>query len=121
MIKRIHIALTDQKKVLCLARASDLPGLVQEDEMVIRDWFYNIPRGLESFLKQNPNEEKFFIKAFAYWVLCKTVPGMEENQNQYGLLKRKLSEFSKQLFRQLRNLAARIALQVRGEFFKEFV
>ncbi|MBU0627289.1 hypothetical protein KKG31_00550 [Patescibacteria group bacterium] len=116
-MKKIHIAITDKKKVICVPRPSALPELLEVKENVIEDWFYSLPKGLESFLLQNPEEQNYFAKAFGYWVLCKSIPGMVENQNQYGMLKRKLSKFSKKLFRAIKNLAARIALQVQKFYF----
>ena len=83
-MKNIHIALTDEKMVLCVLRPSDLPNLLRGKGNVIEDWFYNIPKELESFFMENPELKEIFAKGFGYWVLCKTIPKMKENHNQYG-------------------------------------
>lgn len=118
-MKIIHIAITNEKHVLCIPCPSATQQLLGSGEMILKNWYYDRPKGLENFLVDNPVEGDYFAKAFAYWVLCKAA-FIKENENSYGMLKRKLSKFSKKLFRAVKNLAARIAVQVREFFFKAF-
>lgn len=112
IMNKIRIAITSNNRILAIPYPSAKMGLLNLDEEILREWFYNKPRQLESFLNENPEMEELFPKAFAYWVICKAM-GTEENQNSYGLLKRKMSEFSGRLFRAVRSLAGRIADQIK--------
>lgn len=110
-MKRIRVALTNQGRVITITCPSDLPSLLQRDESIIHNWFYDRPYELESFFKQHPEEEPLFAKGFAYWIICR-VFNIQENQNNYGLLKRELKNFSSKLFRSIRSLAGKVADQI---------
>jgi hypothetical protein len=86
-----------------------------EGQKVKKTTWKSKPRGLDSFLKSNPDQEKDLIKAIHYWALC-SLGRLENDENQYGLIKRKLSEFGDKLYRRVRNFAHSIA----GEFKKAF-
>jgi hypothetical protein len=55
-----------------------------------------------------------FIRALP--IGCCGVYDIKEVQNQYGLLKRRLKEFNKKLFRAVRSLADKIAREIRKKF-----
>jgi hypothetical protein len=111
-MNRIRIAITSNNRILAIPYPSAKTKLLNLDEEILKEWFYNKPRQLESILNKNPEMEELFPKGFAYWVICKTM-GIAEDQNNYGLLKRKMSEFSGRLFRAVRSLAGRIADQIK--------
>ena len=67
---------------------------------------------LEKFSKENKNLLLQLEKAFAYWVLCK-LGRCKEDINKYGILTRKLIQFSKKLWNHLRSLAKKIAIKIR--------
>lgn len=68
---------------------------------------------LERFLQINSREAQYFNQAFAYWVLC-ALGRCKENINKYGILTRKMIEFSKKLWNHLRNLAKKVAIRIRN-------
>ncbi len=59
---------------------------------------------LERFLQQNSAEARYFNQAFAYWVLC-ALGRCKEDIKRYGILTRKLINFSKKLWNHLRSLS----------------
>lgn len=67
---------------------------------------------LEQFLKKHSAEAAYFNQAFAYWVLC-ALGRCKEEINKYGILTRKLLNFSKKLWNHLRSLAKKIAIKIR--------
>lgn len=77
-----------------------------------RDFSCNPNTKLEKFFQENPDFESYFEKAFAYWIMCKIF--IKENPNNYGLLKRKLKEYSGKLFRALRSLAETVARKIKN-------
>jgi hypothetical protein len=111
-MKRIWVVLTTDRRVLCISAPSEKRNLLRPGERIEKDFFYHLPRGLESFFLANPEEQALFPKGFAYWVICRAF-GSEENQDLYGLLKRKISEYSTRLFRAVRGLAGRIANEIK--------
>ena len=68
---------------------------------------------LERFLQQNSAEAEYFNQAFAYWIIC-SLGRCKENINKYGILTRKLIQFSKKLWNHLRSLAKKIAIKIRN-------
>lgn len=111
-MKRLRIAYTNNARVLAIGQVTDIPRLLEEDERIVKNWYYDQPRELESFLIKNPEKEDDILKAFSYWVMQKLM-GFPEEQNKYGTLKRELQKFSKKLFRALRAIAGRIAQQIK--------
>jgi len=111
-MKTLHIAYTDQKRILAIGRPSTIPCLLRNDERIVNNWYYTQPQELESFLKEYPEKEEDILEAFSYWVMQKLM-GLEEIQNHYGKIKRELQNFSKKLFKSLRAIAGRIAKQVK--------
>jgi len=111
-MKKIHVGLTNNGRVLCIPSPSQLQLLLNDRERIINNIFYHLPKGLEAFLRKHPEDAELFPKGFAYWVICKTY-GYEEKQSEYGLLKRKIIAFSQRLFRAVRSLAGRIANEIK--------
>lgn len=114
-MKRLRIAYTNNARVLAIGQVTNIPRLLEEDERIVKNWYYDQPRELESFLIKNPEKENDILKAFAYWVENKVL-GFEETQKHYGKLKRELQKFSKALFKALRAIAGKI-----GEDIKKFL
>jgi len=108
-LKRIWVAVTSEGKILCIPHPDALPSLLPEGQEIIREFFYKLPNNLELFLKLHPEEAELFPKGFAWWIVCRVTGKEDENENSYGMLKRKLSEFSQQLFRAVRSLVCTIA------------
>ncbi|MDO4714361.1 MAG: hypothetical protein Q4B28_07130 [bacterium] len=67
---------------------------------------------LDQFLATHPEEAQYFDQAFAYWILCE-LGRCKKKQTQYGFLTRKLSEYDKQLRRELLNEACSIASKIK--------
>jgi len=110
-MKAIRVSYTNQGRILAIPRPTAIAGLLEADEMILQNWYYNQPKELESFLKQHPEKEEHILKAFAYWVMRK-VFGFKEEQDRYGKLKRELQKFSNDLFRSLRAIAGKIAQDI---------
>ena len=107
----IGVYLTDRKKIFVVSYASSLPTLLGDDT-VKENWFYNKPPELVKFFKENREEEGLFDQALAYWVICKVFQ-QEQNETAYGMLKRKLSEFSKNLLSTVRNLVEAVVSDIK--------
>lgn len=67
---------------------------------------------LEQFLKKHSAEAEYFNQAFAYWIIC-SLGRCKEDINKYGILTRKLIQFSKKLWKRLRKLARKIATKIK--------
>lgn len=111
-MKNIRIITTSKARILAIEKASDIEGLLEENEQVTKEWFYKQPNELQSFLNEYPDKLQYFLEGFSYWIIFK-VKGYVEDQNRYGELKRTIQKFSKNLFEDLRGLASRIAKQVK--------
>lgn len=107
---KIHVAFNQEShQIWVSSKPSDLSQKFGREYIALQQY---APTQLETFLKVNADMADYFCKGFAYWIICRAF-GVEEQQGQYGLLKRKLSEFSKKLFRALRSLADKIARNIR--------
>jgi len=111
-MKKIHVIATSKRRILTVACPSDIPGLLEEAEIIQAEWFYEKPDGLENFLGLNPDALQYFLQGFSDWIDFH-VKGYAEKQNHYGELKKKIQKFSETLFEKLRGLATRIAKQVK--------
>lgn len=109
-MKKIHVIATSDRKFLTVACPSDIPGLLK-GATIKNEWFYEQPKELEDFFKANPDQVKYFLKGFSYWITSK-VRGFDE-KNRYQSLKRKIKKFSKDLLEQIRGLATRIAKEIK--------
>lgn len=110
-MSNLRIVCTDKSRVLAISQPTAIKGILETEENIVKNWYYNQPQELESFLKIFPEKEEDVLKAFSYWII-KKVMGFCEQQNKYGTIKRELINFSKRLFTKLRSLAGRIAKQV---------
>lgn len=108
----LRIVCTDQKRILAVFHPTAITGILKAEECIVKNWYYNQPQELESFLKLYPEKEEDVLKAFAYWILTKA-KRFYEQRNRYGVIKCELKNFSKTLFTKLRGLASRIAKQVK--------
>ncbi len=108
IIMTIHLAIQN-RTIWCAGRMSEIDRIFGRDCAVIHK---GAPSELEKFLKQNPDQKEVFFQGFAYWVICK-VFNKQEKQGLYGMLKRKLKNFSEKLFRSIRSIASRLAHKVR--------
>lgn len=110
-MSNLRIVCTDKRRILAISHPTTIQGILETEESIVQNWYYNQPQELESFLKLYPEKEDDVLKAFSYWIIRK-VMGFCEQQNKYGLIKRELQNFSKSLFTKLRGLASRIAKQI---------
>ena len=110
-MKTIRVAYTSNQRIITIGRPTAMDRVLEADERIVHNWYYDQPRELESFLHQHPEKENDILKAFTYWVK-KKVFGFEESQDHYGTLKRELQDFSEHLFKSLRAIAGRIAKQI---------
>ena len=100
-------------KIHLLADNSIFVGEKQKNLDIIHSFYFSEGLSdLERFLKKNPTEAEYFNQAFAYWVLC-ALGRCKEEINKYGILTRKLLNFSKKLWNHLRSLAKKIAIKIR--------
>lgn len=107
----LRIVCTDKRRILAISHPTTIQEILETEENIVQNWYYNQPQELESFLKIYPEKEDDVLKAFSYWIIRK-VMGFCEQQSKYGTIKRELQNFSKSLFAKLRGLAGRIAKQV---------
>jgi len=109
----LHVAFSQSDKFFWASfKPFDLSNKLGRD---YESFHYRAPSLLESFVLQNPDMEEYFYKGFAYWVLCSFF-GFKEDPNRYGLLKRRLCEFSKKLFRAVLSIANKIAMEIRKKY-----
>ncbi len=111
-MKNLHIVTTNDRRILLVKCSSDIPNLLKENEIVEGERFYQAPKLLKEFLKQNPDQLAYFLKGFAYWVEFKT-KGYNEHPGRFGLLKRAIQKFSTDLFQKIRALSGRIAEEIK--------
>lgn len=114
-MKTIHVAVSisgEKTKIWVAPKMSEVSNVFGNDFVA---YHQSAPNALENFLKANQDMAEYFYKGFAYWVIC-GVYGIKEAEGQYGLLKRKLSEFNKKLFRALRSLADKMAREIKKRF-----
>ncbi|MDD3262817.1 MAG: hypothetical protein PHR61_03140 [Candidatus Absconditabacteria bacterium] len=114
-MKTIHVAVNcsgEKTQIWVAPRMCELSNVFGHEFV---SYHKKAPSALENFLKANQDMEQYFYKGFAYWVIC-GVYGIKEIQNQYGILKRRLKEFNKKLFRAIRSLADKIAREIRKNF-----
>lgn len=114
-MKTIHVAVNcsgEKTQIWVAPRMCELSNVFGREFVAYHE---TAPSALENFLKTNQDMEQYFYKGFAYWVIC-AVYDIKEVQNQYGLLKRRLKEFNKKLFRAVRSLADKIAREIRKIF-----
>lgn len=101
-------------KIHLLADNSIFVGEKQKNLDLIHSFYFSEGLSdLERFLKKNPTEAEYFNQAFAYWIIC-SLDRCKENINKYGILTRKLIQFSKKLWNHLRSLAKKIAIKIRN-------
>lgn len=67
---------------------------------------------LARFLESTKTQEEDFNQAFGYWIIC-ALGRCKEDINKYGILTRKLVEFSKKLWKRIRSLARKIAIRIK--------
>lgn len=110
-MSNLRIVCTNQRRILAISHPTAIEGILEDEESIVKNWYYHQPQELESFLSLYPEKEDEVLKAFSYWIMTKTKKFCEQ-QNRYGLIKREIRNFSKSLFTKLRSLASRIAKQV---------
>jgi hypothetical protein len=110
---KIHVGFNPNlHQVWVGSKPSDLSHKFGREYVALQQ---HAPTELENFLKVNADMADYFCKGFAYWVICRAF-GVEERQGQYGLLKRRLKQFNKKLFRAVRSLADRVAREIKKRF-----
>lgn len=110
-MSKLRIICTDKRRILAISHPTAIEAILETEESIVQNWYYNQPQELESFLKLYPEKEDDVLKTFSYWIMTK-VKRFCEQQNQYGLIKREIRNFSKSLFTKLRGLASQIAKQI---------
>lgn len=75
---------------------------------------------LDAFFLVTKLSHEYFYKAFSYWVLC-GLQRCQENKNRYGVLTRKLINFSKKLWKKIRSFARRIAKEIQLFQYQQFL
>lgn len=113
-MKKIHVITTNDGRILTVACASDIPGLLA-GASVEGEWFIDKPDQLDEFLETNTEQLKIFLKVFSNWIEFR-VKGSAENKELYTEFKKKMETFSETLFEKVRKLAKMIA-----KLIKEFL
>ena len=103
-------------KISLLADNTIFIGEITKKADLLRTFYVKEIEKLDEFISTNAVPCKYFYKAFGYWILC-SLQRCKENKNRYGILTRKLINFSKKLWKRIRSLAQRIAKEIR-EFQK---
>ncbi|MCX6822917.1 MAG: hypothetical protein NTX91_02875 [candidate division SR1 bacterium] len=106
--KKIRVVLTETGGIFCIPNQEEMPFLLQ-GQRIKQNFFYDLPHGLDDFLRRYPEDAKLFHKGFAWWIICRLDRMEKERVNDYGKLKRKIHEFNQKLFRAIRSLVCRIA------------
>lgn len=91
--------------------------LVNHTQEVQQTFYVKGIEELDKFFATNTIPYEYFYKAFGYWILC-SLQRRKENKNRYGILTRKLINFSKKLWKKVRSLSERIAKEIK-QFQKE--
>jgi len=86
-----------------------------KEQKIIKVVWKQMPPTLIDFLAKNIEDTDLIFKAMHYWALCR-LKRVESHINAYGTVKRKLSTFSKSLYRQVRNFAISIASELKRAF-----
>jgi hypothetical protein len=110
----ICVIMTEEKQLFVGLTKENLNPFLEGQKVKKTEWKEK-PRGLDNFLKKNPEEEVTLVKAIHYWALC-SLGRLEHDENQYGLIKRKLSKFGDKLYRRVRNFARSIAAAFKKVF-----
>jgi hypothetical protein len=114
-MKTIHVAVGvcgEKNRIWVSPRMCELSNMFGKNFVAYHEVAPNL---LRSFFRANNGMENLFCKGFAYWVIC-GVYDLKEAQGQYGLLKRRLKEFDRKLFRTIRSLADKIAREIKKRF-----
>ena len=98
-------------KISLLADNTIFVGEVTKKADLLHTFYVKKIEKLDEFISTNKVPYKYFYKAFGYWILC-NLQRSKENKNRYGILTRKLINFSKKLWKRIRSLARRIAKEI---------
>lgn len=112
-LKTLRVVLLSDGKVICVqASSKELKSLTNGRE-IIKDFFYDLPNLLQSFFIEHPEQIELFPQGFAWWVICKLKGKEDPNENLYGMLKRKMSEFHEKLLTVVKNLVKTAVIQIK--------
>ena len=98
-------------KISLLADNTIFVGEVTKKADLLHTFYVKDIEELDKFFATNTIPCEYFYKAFGYWILC-NLQRCKENKNRYGILTRKLINFSKKLWKRIRSLARRIAKEI---------
>ena len=91
-------------KINLLAYNTIFVGEITKKADLLHTFYVKKIEKLDEFISTNAVPYKYFYKAFGYWILC-SLQRCKENKNHYGILTRKLINFSKKLWKRIRSLA----------------
>ena len=98
-------------KINLLADNTIFLGEVTKKADLLHTFYVKDIEELDKFFATNTIPCEYFYKAFGYWILY-SLQRCKENKNRYGILTRKLINFSKKLWKRIRSLARRIAKEI---------
>ena len=104
-------------KISLLADNTIFVGEITKKADLLHTFYVKEIEKLDEFISTNAVPYKYFYKAFGYWILC-SLQRCKENKSRYGILSRKLINFSKKLWKKVRSLSERIAKEIK-QFQKE--
>ena len=70
-MKKIWVAYTNQQRILAIDCPTAIAKIVEAEEKIVNNWFYDQPRELESFIIANPDKKDHVLKALSYWAMSK--------------------------------------------------
>jgi len=108
------VAITHEEGFFIGSNKDEIKPLIAGQKLKQTLWQSN-PYGLEDFLKKNPDQKEVIYKAIHYWALC-ALKRVTLDENAYGMLKRKLSEYGNKLYRRVRNIAHSVAALFKKAF-----
>lgn len=91
-------------KINLLADNTIFVGEVTKKADLLHTFYVKDIEELDKFFATNTIPHEYFYKAFGYWILC-NLQRCKENKNRYGILSRKLINFSKKLWKKVRSLS----------------
>jgi hypothetical protein len=115
MAKNSLCIIVTEKGRLYVGRDPDYLSDLVGPQKVIKTKWKNMPLDTEAFIRENPDEENNLFKALHYWALCR-LKFINHDEEAYGPIKRKLYNFSKGLYRRIKNFATSIAAEFKKSF-----
>lgn len=114
---RLCVVITEEGGLFVGGKKDDIFHLYRGQKVKETIW-KDKPHGLDDFFHNHPEERTGVFKALHYWALC-SLGRLKPDEKAYGLIKRKLHEHGKKLYRRVKNFARSIAALFKKAFPSE--